>query len=59
MSKNYGLTTRPNEGVKDKAPDWMEEFFKKDIKKEKKEHPFAGVDDPILNPQRIGLEDKK
>lgn len=59
--KGYGLTKAPNEGVQDKSPDWMDEMFEKlsnPVKKEKKEHPFAGIDDPILNPKRIGLKEK-
>lgn len=59
--KYYGLTQSPNEGVKDKAPDWMDDLFKSgalEQKREKKKHPFEGIDDPILNPQRVGLKDK-
>jgi hypothetical protein len=53
MDKNYGLTKDYNEGVKDKAPDWMDDFFKNANKDtEKKENPFKGVDN-FLN---IGLK---
>ncbi|MDF2534856.1 MAG: hypothetical protein K0R18_1015 [Bacillales bacterium] len=60
--RGYNLNSAPNEGVKDNAPDWMDDLFTKlsnPRTQKKKEHPFAGIDDPILNPQRIGLEDKK
>jgi len=30
--KNYGLTKKPNEHIKDKSADWMEEFFKSPTK---------------------------
>lgn len=58
--KSYGLSKNPNEGIQDKSPDWMDDVFKKlaNPRVKKKEHPFAGIDDPILNPQRIGLEKK-
>ncbi len=59
--KQYGLTKKPNEGVKDSSPQWMDDFFKKmndDTPKTKKQHPFEGIDDPILNPNKIGLKDK-
>lgn len=61
-NKGYGLTKVPNEGVKDKSPEWMNEVFQTLLnppKKQKKRHPFEGIDDPILNPNRIGLEDEK
>ena len=32
-NKNYGLTSKPNEHIKDKSTDWMEDFFKKPEKK--------------------------
>lgn len=58
-NKNYGLTNQPNAGVKDEAPSWMEQLFK-DLSSEnktvKKQHPFEGIDDPILNPQKIGVK---
>lgn len=57
--RGYGLTKAPNEGVQDKSPIWMDELFDKlssPEKKEKKAHPFEGIDDPILNPKRIGLD---
>ena len=59
--KGYGLTKAPNEGVKDKAPDWMNEVFEKMTKSDerKKQHPFSGIDDPILNPDKIGLKKDK
>lgn len=59
MSKGYDLTKAPNDGVKDKAPDWMNDLFTKLEKPQdqrKKQHPFEGIDDPILNPKRIGLK---
>ncbi|AEO93556.1 gp297 [Bacillus phage G] len=60
--KNYGLSKSPNEGVEDSSPQWMDDVFKKlaNPRVKKKEHPFAGIDDPILNPDGIGLkkEDK-
>ena len=31
--KNYGLTSKPNEHIKDKAADWMDDFFKNPVKK--------------------------
>lgn len=37
MKKNYGLTTKPNEGVKDKAPDWMNSLFEKQTNGNKEE----------------------
>lgn len=36
--KNYNLNQLPNEGVKDNAPSWMNDFFNTKI--EKKENPF-------------------
>jgi hypothetical protein len=60
--KNYGLTKRPNEGVQDSSPKWMDDLFYKladDKPKNKKKHPFEGIDDPILNPQKIGVNKKK
>jgi hypothetical protein len=60
--KNYGLTQKPNEGIKDKSPEWMEDLFYKlssDKPKNKKSHPFEGIDDPILNPNKIGLDKEK
>lgn len=61
-NKNYGLTKRPNEGLTDDSPKWMDELFYNllsDKKKPKKEHPFEGIDDPILNPNKIGLKKEK
>ena len=43
-NKNYGLTSKPNEHIKDKSTDWMEDFFKKPEKKadnEKEVNAFA------------------
>ncbi len=60
--KNYGLSKPYSEGVKDKAPDWMNDFFYKmssDKPKNKKQHPFEGIDDPILNPNKIGVKKKE
>lgn len=56
--RNYGLSKTPNEGVQDKSPDWMDDMFKTlaNPRVKKKEFPFAGIDDPILNPKRIGLD---
>lgn len=59
--KGYGLSKQQNEGVKDNSPEWMDDLFKSLANpraKKKAEHPFAGVDDPILNPNGIGLEKK-
>ncbi|MNV67826.1 hypothetical protein D3C71_1606400 [compost metagenome] len=59
MNKNYGLTNKPSAGVSDNAPEWLNDFFKnaaEDKKPVKKQHPFEGIDDPILNPQRIGVK---
>lgn len=62
MNKNYGLTNKPNAGVQDQAPDWMGDLFTKlqngEEKRPKKAHPFEGIDDPILNPQKIGINKK-
>ena len=60
--KNYGLSKPYSEGVKDKAPDWMNDLFDKlanDKPKNKKKHPFEGIDDPILNPDKIGVNKKE
>lgn len=60
MSKHYGLTDKPNKEIQDKSPEWMDDMFKKlsNPRTKKKEHPFSGVDDPILNPERVGLDKK-
>lgn len=60
--KYYGLTNKPNDGVKDKSPEWMDDLFEKlssDKPKEKKQHPFEGIDDQILNPNKIGVKKEK
>jgi hypothetical protein len=59
--KHYGLNNKPNEGVKDEAPQWMNSLFKElseNKPKSKKSHPFEGIDDPILNPNKIGISKK-
>lgn len=62
-NKHYGLTRGHNPDVRDAVPDWMNDILKnlQDIRRSKAErvHPFAGIDDPILNPQRIGIVDPK
>lgn len=37
-NKNYNLTELPNEGIKDKAPEWMDKIFKKEITASKNEN---------------------
>lgn len=60
--RGYGLDKQPGEGVKDKMPEWLNGFaenagiMKKTASTEKK-HPFYGIDDPILNPERLGLDE--
>lgn len=59
--KHYGLSNKQNEGVKDKSPEWMDDLFYKlsqNKPKNKKQHPFEGIDDPILNPNKIGVKKK-
>lgn len=58
MKKHYGLTKKPNEGVQDNAPEWLNSFFEKSMTKtasSKNLNPFAGVDDKRLNPSLEGL----
>lgn len=43
MDKHYNLTSKPNDGLKDKAPVWMDKLFeevKKPIKKESYDELF-------------------
>lgn len=57
--KYYGLTDKPNKDVKDKAPDWMNSLFEKQISKvasNDKAKPFDGVNDKILNPSSKGVK---
>jgi len=61
MNKNYGLTNKPNSGkISDEAPSWMNDLFEKlsSGNNQKKAHPFEGIDDPILNPKKIGVNKK-
>lgn len=54
--KHYNLTEKPNEGISDNAPSWMDTLFeKKETKIEKNGSPFSGIKDPILNPESKGL----
>lgn len=55
MSNKYNFTDKYGKDIKDKAPQWMDDFFVK--KPEKKENPFKDVDN-FLN---IGIKkvDKK
>ena len=56
--KNYNLGDSPNKDVKDEIPEWIKPVF--DAKKqEPKKNPFEGVNDPILNPNKDGVEKKK
>ncbi len=44
MDRHYNLTSKPNEGLKDKAPDWMDKVFdsiKKPVKKESYNELFS------------------
>lgn len=59
MAKYYGLTNKPNKDVKDKAPDWMNSLFEKQMTKtasDNKAKPFDGVDDKMLNPSSNGVK---
>jgi hypothetical protein len=60
MNKYYGLTQKPNGGGEDKAPSWMDSLFEKkaETNTEKKDHPFSGIKDPILNPESKGVSKK-
>lgn len=56
MDKQYNLSRPYGEGVRDLPPSWMEEVLHKLAEpKVQKPHPFWGIDDPILNPQRLGV----
>lgn len=61
--KYYNLTSKPNEGIKDKEPEWLDNFFKNSETMSKtasaKFNGFAGVKDPILNPENKGVKEEK
>lgn len=59
INKYYNLTQQANEGVRDKAPEWMDKVFETDfekVKSDKKSNPFEGIKDPILNPTNAGVK---
>lgn len=50
-NKYYNLTKKPNEGVRDEMPKWMNDVLSFKPSDGKKGNPFEGIDDPILNPK--------